>query len=205
MTSRTDMTPDYKRSTRLAYSLFLKGGFFLTADTSIVLTHPKVHKVRPYSYLIERFGQDGMDLIESSDFGFTILQKKTGRYIVCYNEQNPYKVIRFTLAHELGHILMGHQLGEDSYEEKEANCFARNLLCPVPIADYFQLKTVKDYASFFHVSTSMASVTLRCRDSDRYYIDKDTYDLILLRTNARLRSTPEDAEIADLCGYGWAI
>ena len=71
-----------------------------------------------------------------------------GRYVIVYNQlAAPKERIRFTLAHELGHIFHKHhdELGtkvlqrfwveKSLYDvmEDEANCFARNLLSP-PLA-----------------------------------------------------------------------
>ena len=81
----------------------------------------------------KQFGNDGATLA------------KNGKYLIVYNSQQSAKDrIRFTIAHELGHIILRHhdELGVDIlqrmwveknlYEvlEDEANCFARNLLCP---------------------------------------------------------------------------
>ncbi|MBQ8074896.1 MAG: ImmA/IrrE family metallo-endopeptidase [Oscillospiraceae bacterium] len=67
--------------------------------------------------------------------------------MILYNEKRtPPLRIRFSIAHELGHILLGHHAEEDrealsgendarelyEVQEEEANCFARNLLCPAP-------------------------------------------------------------------------
>lgn len=79
------------------------------------------------------FGKDGATV------------KRPGGYMILYNKQaSPKERIRFTLAHELGHIVLKHhnELGDDVLKrfgvdktlydvmEDEANCFARNLLCP---------------------------------------------------------------------------
>lgn len=68
-----------------------------------------------------------------------------GGFVIVYNEKaTPQNRIRFTIAHELGHIFLGHheELGQRILQrlwvekslydvmEDEANCFARNLLCP---------------------------------------------------------------------------
>ena len=79
-----------------------------------------------------------------TDEGASIYSSTTNKYIIYYNEQKPKKRIRFTKAHELGHIFLGHHLdyGKELLNgkglnnkiynslEREANCFARNLLCP---------------------------------------------------------------------------
>lgn len=79
------------------------------------------------------FGRDGATI------------EHNGKCLIVYNKnQKPKDRIRFTLAHELGHILHRHhqELGTEMLQrlqvekslydvmEDEANCFARNLLCP---------------------------------------------------------------------------
>ena len=49
-------------------------------------------------------------------------------FIVCYRAGGHPGRLNFTLAHELGHIVLGHN-GESVAEETEANCFAQHLLC----------------------------------------------------------------------------
>ena len=81
----------------------------------------------------DHFGKDGATI------------KYEGNYLIVYNKHaTPKDRIRFTLAHELGHIFHEHhqELGckilqrfwmeKSLYDvmEDEANCFARNLLCP---------------------------------------------------------------------------
>ncbi|MDQ1213047.1 ImmA/IrrE family metallo-endopeptidase [Pantoea anthophila] len=67
-----------------------------------------------------------------------------GRYVIAYNSYDPHSRIRFTLAHELGHHVLGHtqngrKLREYSnpanndgnyMEERDANSFAAELLMP---------------------------------------------------------------------------
>lgn len=73
-----------------------------------------------------------------------------GSPTILYNEGITHEErIFFTIAHELGHLSLGHPSSSDrsqlnNYEyqclEDEANCFARNLLTPAPLA----LKLLKD-------------------------------------------------------------
>lgn len=54
-----------------------------------------------------------------------------GQYLVLYDERQRGEARRrFTLAHELGHILLAHAGAEPEREEREANAFAAALLCP---------------------------------------------------------------------------
>ena len=71
--------------------------------------------------------------------------RRGDRYLILYNEERTDHLrFRFTVAHELGHIFLGHHeeagttgpisAGSALYRvmEQEADCFARNLLCPAP-------------------------------------------------------------------------
>ena len=53
-------------------------------------------------------------------------------YLICYNDAGMPARIRFTLAHELGHLLMNHHDRSDEAAEREADCFAQHLLLPRP-------------------------------------------------------------------------
>jgi Zn-dependent peptidase ImmA (M78 family) len=68
--------------------------------------------------------------------------------LIAYNGSHPTGRQRFTIAHELGHLVLGHldelhvdvsaregsdeRPGYDSAQEKAANEFAANLLMPAP-------------------------------------------------------------------------
>jgi len=50
-------------------------------------------------------------------------------YVILYNENALPRVINWALAHELGHIFLGH-IKDEGIEEIEANFFAAELLAP---------------------------------------------------------------------------
>lgn len=56
----------------------------------------------------------------------------TVQHIVCYRQGGNPARRRFSLAHELGHIVLRH-MGGGSWEEEEADAFASHLLCPKPV------------------------------------------------------------------------
>ena len=64
--------------------------------------------------------------------------RHNGIYLVLYDERVESERRRaFTLAHEIGHILLGHAGGEDAaIEEREANAFAASLLAPAAAVRY---------------------------------------------------------------------
>lgn len=93
---------------------------------------------------------------------------ETGIYIIVYNEKKSKRRIRFSLAHELGHILLGHLddertevdrggLDDITYYTMEgaANTFAGNFLAP-PILIHERIVggrfDIADIAAFFNLS-----------------------------------------------------
>ena len=88
--------------------------------------------------------------------GFTLPIKD--KYIICYNDTDMISEARrrFTLAHELGHYTLRHHLGSEA-EEREADCFARNLLAPRLVAIERGIK-FEDYPSVFGISRAAAQM-----------------------------------------------
>jgi len=84
-------------------------------------------------------------------------------YIIIYRPGGNPARLRFTLAHELGHRLLGHT-GSTPSEEREADCFASHLLCPEPVmrrlrADCADLSP-ETLAAAFYVSRACARMLL---------------------------------------------
>lgn len=173
--------PDYKSATNAAYELLVKyhGKLPVIDVFSLIDLLPRSIKVKVYTYAdcSRKMGCSYKDFFlqyASSEHGFTIPNFKKGKYIICFNEGKDEKTIRFTIAHEIGHIVLGHR-EDNSITDKEANCFARNVLCPIQIADGFGVETEQDYVNCFNISEPMAVATIANRKSDKYYITDDNY------------------------------
>jgi Zn-dependent peptidase ImmA (M78 family)/DNA-binding XRE family transcriptional regulator len=86
------------------------------------------------------FGTEALD-------GFTIHGAKDILPVIFINSSFPGERIRFTLAHELGHLVMHQQLRTEQYvkNEKEANVFASEFLMPTSdiIQDLRYINTIK--------------------------------------------------------------
>jgi Zn-dependent peptidase ImmA (M78 family) len=109
--------------------------------------------VDPFA-IIESFGWKAYTVTEAETFGvkcpFNLNEDKpainfkineTGEYIIIYYDEKYLPRLRWTVAHELGHIILGHKnefpnrLTEAEYAiaEIEANLFAEELLMPTKI------------------------------------------------------------------------
>lgn len=128
------------------------------------------------------FVYDDEKLKEISKDGFTLY--KDGRYNIFISKlENKSKRNRFTLAHEVGHIVLNHHklLKNDLIKynaktknifERQANVFAENILMPVHLVNKFRYEDIEDLSRIFEVSKSMAEVRIAHLKRDEYYIRK---------------------------------
>lgn len=100
--------------------------------------------------------------------------KINGKYHVAYNGDMPVARKRFTVAHEIGHIVLGHlesaevrRLSREALArapgrafEQEANDFARNLLAPPAAHEMQAVKNIAKTSAIFGISKACASVRL---------------------------------------------
>lgn len=91
--------------------------------------------------------------------------------VIYYNDKKPKARIRFTLAHELGHCLLGHLKfgktynrnsekdfdGMDIYE-MQANVFARDILMPATVLHSLDIKSFEDISRICNVSEQSAKI-----------------------------------------------
>ncbi len=89
-------------------------------------------------------------------------------WIIIYNDLNPTNVSRYTIAHELGHILLGHELAHIKYpqakefkirakSEQQADSFAIRLLCPACVLWGLDLHTSEEISARCRVPEEQAS------------------------------------------------
>ena len=177
--------PDYFTATNKVYEILANVyPFRLETDIFKIISRHSNIVVHPYSKIAQKFNMSNQEFLDSvsSKYGFTI-DPRTETYEIWYNGTMDTSVIRFTLAHELGHILLGHTEDND-VSRKEASCFARNLLCAIPIIDELEIQTISDIIYVFDVSEQMAEVSTNHFTSDRYYIKKDLYNYLRDKTAA---------------------
>lgn len=186
---------DYQKATNAAYEILQDyDGRYPQIDIfHIVDTFPQV-RVHTYTEIAARIGvsvYEFMTEFAESEMGYTVFDTDNNRWLIFYNDQKSETTIRFTIAHELGHIVLNH--AEDTpTADKEANCFARNILCPVPIRDEFGLTTLSDYCFMFDISDKMAQVVKNLNNNDSYYITHENYALISANVYAYFAGyTPE--------------
>lgn len=104
------------------------------------------------------------NILQPQQSGVTILQND--RFYIIYNDAEPSCRCRFTIAHELGHIFLGHLLicnkqlrtfATNNDTESSANVFARDLLAPACVLHELQVLKAADIAKLCNISPKAAS------------------------------------------------
>ena len=90
-----------------------------------------------------------------TDWGFTIYFDN--QYIIFFNDEIKIGSQRFTIAHEIGHIVLEHfDFSNARTREKEANMFAASLLMPIDVLRACNIQSRKDIEILCGVSYSAA-------------------------------------------------
>lgn len=105
-----------------------------------------------------------VNTLEKKESGMTYQQN--GRFYIVYRDTEPVQRCRFTVAHELGHIFLGHLLiNTPQYRtfkirddnENEANVFARDLLAPACILHELKVFTANEISQLCDISLESAT------------------------------------------------
>lgn len=93
-----------------------------------------------------------------TDYGFMIL----------YNDKRSISRIRFTIAHELGHIMLEHSQ-ESELAEAEANFFAKHLLAPPVLVQLIANLGVLEVSDFFSIGIEFAKYAVEQAEKRSQY------------------------------------
>lgn len=156
---------------------FIKNNNITFRTNTYKLCKQKGWHLIPYS----KYGKDILSLIKISNEGFSVFDGK--RYYIMYN---PYLGndgrTNFTIAHEIGHIVLDHHretnqqilmYNGSSYIENQANIFARNILMPAKTTyELMGIKTINELADIFEVSPEMTKIRIQYLKTDLKYYKK---------------------------------
>lgn len=156
----------YKKARDLSWEILLKAGITsLPVDLSKVL---KAVDVKAILYCDAFFDADSPKLRGSDGFVTKIGDKKA---IYLNESKGTIQRRRFTLAHELGHIVLDHPINPIIYRNSEvdenqspteiqANIFARDLLMPAGVLAKLHVTTVDEIMQICNVSYTSAQIRL---------------------------------------------
>lgn len=86
--------------------------------------------------------------------------------VIGFNPDKPWCHRRFTIAHEIGHIMMNHtcsgNTGDKSHNETEANNFAAELLMPTKILkeDFKKKPNIPELSKLYRVSEEAMGIQI---------------------------------------------
>lgn len=116
-----------------------------------------------------------IDDFTKENYGFTIKIKR--KYYICYDSTLPKPIQKFTIAHEIGHIILKHFNNSNHLnDEKEANMFAARLLMPICILYECKVKSILEIQKMCEVSEIAAQYRYKrlklVMSRDKFYTDK---------------------------------
>ncbi len=98
------------------------------------------------------------------------------RSLIFYNDHQSREHIRFTLAHELGHLVLMHPGKDEEIYEHEADIFANYLLAPAPIVLRDSELDIETIRQDFQVSYGCARSVKDRTEKRRSFGPKDYVD-----------------------------
>ncbi|MBO8158859.1 ImmA/IrrE family metallo-endopeptidase [Thermosyntropha sp.] len=174
--------PRFKRTAQIAAQTLISHGvnqlpvnekmFIKQHDNWELMTYTEFGK-------INNLNEEEVIFIIGSFDGCAFYDADNNRYLIIYNDnplwiENPQR-IRWTIMHEIGHILLGHleetqeamitraALGNQKYKifEIEAEYFAANILAPAPVLFKLNLFSVEEIMKICNISKTAAENRLK--------------------------------------------
>lgn len=108
------------------------------------------------------------NILEVDEKGASILTQD-GKWFIVINSKLSYEEKRFTVAHEIGHIFLGHMLtpiddiafltsGKKPAEESSADMFALRLLSPACVLWALNIEKAKDISALCRIPETYAKI-----------------------------------------------
>lgn len=163
---------NYYNVRNTAWDFLLKNNvisFPLDIKTILQNNHWKLLTYDTYSKLnnismkeLKKISTDGFVDIDQND-----------DYIIVVNQENSLQRRRFTICHEIGHIVL-HKIFLDIKKlEKEANMFASRILMPMLLIKELEIKTKEDLSKICNVSLQSAEIRMKrfnkIKGRERFY------------------------------------
>ncbi len=118
-------------------------------------------KLVSYRTMTEVYDISTVGLYKKSRLGFSFCED--GRFVIAINECScGERRRRFTVAHEIGHCVLGHLSRENSPEnEREADRFAAELLAPICVLRECGIKRAEEISRLCGISMAAAEIALK--------------------------------------------
>ena len=174
---------NYKNSRDAAWRILIKNRV-----SSLPVSVEKIcrgERVRLLSYkkgekLIKKLGLE--DNLAGND-AFSI-----GR-VIFYDDKKPIARQRFSIAHELGHIVLHGSLIDGDADEREADVFASRLLAPLCVLHFLNVESAREISELCGISTPAAQMRFErlcdIRERDNYMRERTGHGCFLISSLER--------------------
>lgn len=137
--------------------------------------------------VVENLGINLKEVKQLPDNLFAVSFTHDKDTFISYVSSGNVNIDRFTIAHELGHLLLRHRAADKAYseyQEEQANIFASRLLAPMIIVREHDPKTPEDLARIFGLSLESATIRynryLEIKERDKFLtstLEREYYNL----------------------------
>lgn len=188
---------DYNRAIQLSYQTIYSLNIDRLPIDPLRIARQNGISLVSYSQIAEMTGRLREEVIRQTGTEAGALWKHGDRYVIVYNDNDNYPRIRWTVAHELGHYFMNHDLKHTPDQEAEANTFAKHLLTPFPLLYYVRefhkyAYTVQDVSKMFGLSLEAAHNVIASANKSavyaRAYLNSELVDIFLPAINKEMMS-----------------
>ncbi len=145
---------EYERIESLVVDLYEEVGVTEVPIDAFAIARKKNYLLKPFTQLKNMAIRRVYGL--SAD-GFSLYDPEKQCFVIFYDNLQCKERQRFTIMHEIGHILLGHK-DESDLANQMANYFAGYSLAPYPIMDLYRIEDCIQLAKFFGVSRDCAQL-----------------------------------------------
>jgi len=181
--------PNYHRATRQAYRTLLAAGIN-TLPVDITDLCCRCRNTRVISFQEARCRWDTFEPLwdgpSRTAFTIRLIEDDEIHNIIFWNDAEMSRgsgLYRFSLAHELAHIVLKHPEDAGYAAELEANVFAQHLLCPRPVLEVLQPRNYLEISCLCGVSRDAARIIAAQLCQDNRYVDQDMWNGIFAAFN----------------------
>lgn len=132
--------------------------------------------VNPLKLIKNKYKTDLIYTDLCGEDGYCFYRRKTNAYKIYIDNSLYHKRCNFTVAHEVGHIVLGHMflpnhIREKYYDvlDKEASAFASELLMPTHLMNKYIKLSTSNLCNLFDVSHEAMSIRLNIITNIRSY------------------------------------
>lgn len=126
------------------------------------------------------YNNSDKELMQLSSDGYTFYENN--EFSIFYNQDKPRTRQRFTIAHEIAHIILYHHIYVSSkilmknkgkgIWEYQADTFAQNILFPVELAESLKGQNINNIAKYLGVSCEMVNIRYKNLNEDLYWFNQ---------------------------------